>query len=122
MAPVGLDILAERRDLVRRAVDHEGDGAVLDSRRHRLEAGRPGARDDGLGPKRGGEIDVAGGAPEQRVAHAAADEAGFLAGCVQSPETGLHARAGQQPGRAIGVEAGRERAHRKWPGTKRPFS
>ena len=38
LAPEGLDILAQRRDLERPPVDHDCDGAVLDSRRNGLEA------------------------------------------------------------------------------------
>ena len=38
VAAEGLDVLAQRRDLERRAVDHHRDGAVLDAGRHRLEA------------------------------------------------------------------------------------
>ena len=40
VAAEGLDVLAQRRHLERPAVDHDGDGAVLDAGRHRLEARR----------------------------------------------------------------------------------
>ena len=45
VAAEGLDVLAQRRDFERPAVDHDGDGAVLDAGRHRLEARRGGAPD-----------------------------------------------------------------------------
>ncbi len=81
-----------------------------------------GLRDHGLGEECGGEIDVAGGAPEQRVAHAAADEAGFLSRSIEGGKAGAHARTGEEPGGALGIETLGQRRHWKWPGTKRPFS
>ena len=39
MASEGLDVLAQRRHLERLAVDHDGDGAMLDAGRNRLETG-----------------------------------------------------------------------------------
>ena len=101
MAPVGLDILAQRRHLERRAVDHDRDGAVVDAGRHRLEARGRGAAHHLLRHGGGGEVDVADRLAEQRVAHGAADHARFLAVAVEHVEQPRQ-RSLAQPGARSG--------------------
>ena len=79
-APVGLDVLAQRRDFVGRARDDDRHGAVLDARRHALETGVSRSRKDVLGQRRRRKIDLVGRQAEQGVAHGAADDAGLGAG------------------------------------------
>ena len=80
VAAEGLDVAAEGRDLERLAVADDGDGAVVDAGRHRVQAGGRGQRHHRLGAGVGGEVDVGDRAAEQRVAHAAADEERAVAG------------------------------------------
>ncbi len=86
VAAEGLDVLAQRRHLERPAVDHHGDGAVLDAGRHRLEARRGGAAHHLFGHGRGGDVEFADRLAEQRVAHRAADHARLLAVAVEHRE------------------------------------
>jgi hypothetical protein len=92
-AAVGGDVPAERRHFDRLAGHDRGDRAVGDARRHRLDprAGEP--LDHILWGEPGGEIDVADGQAEQRVAHAAADIAGVAGPGAERREEGLHALA-----------------------------
>ena len=115
---MGLDILAQGRDLIRRAVGDDGHGAVRDPGRHRLEARRLGPRGDGVWRRRRREVDVGDRAPEKGVAHRAADDARLLAVAVERRDEALQRRARQELGeqRAIGG------VHRNCPGTTRPFS
>ena len=101
VSPVGLHVLAQGRHLVRLAADDEGDGPVLDPRAHRLDPGGAGAGHHGLGPQRGGKVDVGDDGAQQRVAHAATDETRFLARRIERREAGLHARPRQEAGRAV---------------------
>ena len=55
----------------------------------------------GLGPQRGGKVDVGDDGAQQRVAHAAADETRLLARRIERREAGLHARPRQEAGRAV---------------------
>ena len=86
VAAEGLDVLAQRRHLERPAVDHHGDGAVLDAGRHRLEARGLGAPDHLVRHGGGGDVDLADRLAEQRVAHRAADHARLLAVAVEHVE------------------------------------
>ena len=70
-------VLAVGRDLIHFAVQHHAHGAVLDAGEHQLLAGKQGARF--FRPGRGAEVPVAGGAPQQAVAHAAAHHIGAVA-------------------------------------------
>ena len=101
---VGLDVLAQRGDLERRAVDHHGDGAVLDAGRHRLEAGGLDAahhllRHAPWWRRRSSPTGIA----EQRVAHRAADHARLLAVAVEHVE---------QPRQRAGAAARRSSSRR----------
>ena len=78
----------KRRDFERPAVDHDGDGAVLDAGRHRLEARRGCAPDHLLRDRGGGDVEFADRLAEQRIPHRAADHARLLAVAVE------HLRAG----------------------------
>ena len=114
---VGLDILAQRGDLERRAVDYDRDGAVIDPGRHDLEAG-PACAPYYLG-RLGGrcDVDFNDRHVEQRIAHRAADHAGFFAVTIQNAEQLLRGSF-TQPCR---VDTAR-RHQRIWPGTKLPRS
>ncbi len=91
----GLDIAAEGGDLVRMAVHHQRDGAVVDAGRHRLDAGGPRQRDHPGGLGIGGDVDVAGLQPHHRVAHATADHQRPVPGRGQQAQHLLGARTCQ---------------------------
>ena len=110
---VGLDILAQRRHLERRAGDDDGHRAMLDPGRDALEPRRLRGRHNSLGQGGGREVDLMRRQAEQRVAHGAADDAGFRPGLRQRGEERREARIVQQ---ALG------RVHLNAPGTRRPFS
>ena len=80
VAPVRLDILPERRDLVRSAprVEHR-DGAVLDPHRH----GALEQPADFLGRRGGGEIEIVVLEAEQGVADRPADAPRLIAGGLE---------------------------------------
>lgn len=69
-------------DLAGRAAIQYGDGAVADTRGH----GALKQLCDGLGSRGGGHVPVVGAAMQQRVAHTAADQAGFVPGALQRIE------------------------------------
>ena len=77
VAAVGALVAPERRDLVALAAGERGDGAVRDPARHGagLDAGTLQQRQHALRRIGGADVDVGALAPEQSVAHAAADEA-----------------------------------------------
>ncbi len=58
MAAIGLDILAQRRDLEGAALDHDGDGAMRDPGRNGLEARDIGAVRHLFRQGGGGEVDL----------------------------------------------------------------
>lgn len=117
---VGLDVLAQGCDLDRPVFGHQGDRPVLDPGRYRLEAARPLRRmHHRLGQQGGRHIDVGGLHAEQRVAYAAADQAGLGTGGIQGREHAAHARAVEQGHETDLVERA---VHRNPPGTRRPFS
>ena len=91
---------------------------MLDPGRHRLEAGRFGARHDLLRRRRGREIDIGDGAAEERVAHRPADDARLLAAAVEDLEEPPERRPAQE----LGERRLLVRGHRNCPGTTRPFS
>ena len=123
VAAIGLHILAQRGHLERMLVDNDGDGAVLDAGRHRLEAGGRDALDHFLRHRRGGDVDLMDGQIEQRIAHRAADYARFLAVAVEHAEQARQ-RAAREPGRAGKTAGGRasRRRHLVVPGTNLPSS
>ena len=84
MAAMGFDIDAQRRDLEMLAFGHCRDGAMLDTCRDVLDTGSIEECDDLLRAVRRRDVDIRVTAAvmamaEQRVAHAAADEANLLA-------------------------------------------
>ena len=118
LAAEGLGILAQGRDLERLRIDDQRHGAVVDAGRHAFDAGGLGAADDLVGQRRGRDVDVADRNVQKRIAHGAADHAGFLAVAV---EQGEHARGrtGSEPGR---IRQHARLAHFSTPGTSLPFS
>ena len=118
LAAKGLGILAQGRDLERMRFDDQRDRAVVDAGRHAFDAGRLGAADDLVGQRRGRDVDVAEGNFQQRIAHGAADHAGFLAIAVEQREH-ARGRTGSEPGR---VRQHARLAHFSTPGTSLPFS
>src|SRR5664280_947923 len=121
VAAKGLHVLAQRGHLERMLVDDDGDGAVLDPRGHRLEAGRRDALDHLVRHRRGGDVDFMDRNAEQRVAHRAADHARLLAVTVEHPKQ-TRQRACRQPGRVAQAARGRAGRHLVCPGTNTPFS
>ena len=119
LAPERLDVLAQRRDFEADAVDDDRHRAVLESGRHRLEAGRLRAPRH-FGRERGrGDVDVARRMPEQHVAHRPADHARLLAVTIERRQQ-LRQRTVPQPPR---LAQARRFAHRFIaPGTNFPFS
>src|SRR5204862_88636 len=118
LAAERLGVLAYCRDLKRLRIDDEGHGAVVDARRHALDAGGPGAADHLIGKRRGRNIDIADRNLQLRVADGAADHTCFLAVAAQQFE---HAGGwtGSEPARV--VEHARI-AHFSTPRTNLPFS
>ena len=74
-AAMGLDVEAKRGDLEMLGPHHRRDGTVLDPRGERLDARRRQQLDDPLRRFMGGDIDIAHRKAEDRIAHAATDEA-----------------------------------------------
>jgi hypothetical protein len=100
---VGLDVLAQRGHFERPAVDHRGDGAVLDPGRHRLEAPRGRPPDNLLGQCRGGDVDLADRLAEQGIAHCPSNDARLFAVAIEH---------GEQPGqRALAQPGGVRQRH-----------
>ena len=120
VAAEGLDVLAQRRHLERPAVDHHGDGAVLDAGRHRLEARRGRAPDHLVGHRGGGDVELADRLAEQRIAHRAADHARLFAVAVEHVEQPRQ-RALPQP-RGVFQRSGRLAHRTTRPGTNLPSS
>ena len=89
VAPVGVDVLAQGRDLEGVAVEDHGHGAVLDAGGQAFKPAARGARGDICGQSGGGEVDIAVRQAHERVAHGAADHARLLAVAVQDAEHGL---------------------------------
>ena len=102
-------------------VDDDGDGAVLDAGRHRLEAGGVHAPHHLLRHRGGGDVDLMDGLADQRVAHRAADHARLLAVAVEHAEQARQ-RAGGEPGRMIERAVGTPLRHLVCPGTNLPSS
>ena len=71
LAAVGLDVLAQGRDLERPGFDHQRHGTMLDTGRYALDAGGLGAADHLGRQRRGRDIDVADRDPEQCIANRA---------------------------------------------------
>ncbi len=121
MAAVGFHVTAQRGHLERVFLDDDGDGAVLDSRGNRLEAGGGDALDDLVGHRGGGDVDFRDRHFEQGVAHRAADHAGLFAAAVEHAEQARQ-RAGFQPSGLAKVAGGCAGRHLACPGTNFPFS
>ena len=83
VAAIGFHVAAQRRHLEGMVVDDDGDGAMLDAGRHRLEAGGLHAPHHFLRHRGGGEVDLMNGDADQRIAHRAADHARLLAVAVE---------------------------------------
>ena len=75
---IGLHIGAKGRDLVADTLRDQRDGAVVDAGGHRFQARRAGKADDPFGTRIRGDVHIRDVEPEQRVAHAAADDIGLL--------------------------------------------
>src|SRR5262245_33089850 len=118
MAPEGLDVLAQRGDLERMAGGDDGHRTVLDTGRHRLEAGRLDQADHLLRQRGRGHVDLADRLAEQRIAHRAADDARLLAGAVERGEQVAQRRL-LEP---WGIDATADLGHLVSPGTNRPSS
>ena len=116
VAAEGFDVLAQGGDLERLLGGDDGDGAVLDAGRHRLEARRLHPANHLLGDGGGGDVDVAVRLADERVADGAADDAGLLAVAVEHGEQ-IGERRFPQPRR---IEAARRVSHFVSPGTKLP--
>ena len=123
VAAVGLDVLAQRRDLVGDMIGDDRDRAVGDAGRHGGEARRLRRRHHLVRPRRGGDVDIGDGPAQQGVAHDAADRARRKA---PGGQRGEH-RLGLGPGEPAGVvEAGRgrrghdARRYFRVPGSMRP--
>ena len=86
VAAEGLDILTQGGDFERPAFDDDGDGAVLDAGRHRLEAGGGGAAYHLLGDCGRGDVEFMDRLAEQSVPHRAADHARRFAVPVEHGE------------------------------------
>ena len=121
VAAIGLHVLAQRGHLERMFVDDHGDGAVLNSRGHRLEACRAHALDHFVRHGCRGDVDFLDQQSDQRVTHRAADRARLLAVAVEHGQQARQ-RAALKPG-GIGKRArGRTARHLTRPGTNFPFS
>jgi hypothetical protein len=118
LASIGLNVLSQRRDFDRIAVDNQRHRAVIDAGRHALDTGGPGAADHFVRHCRRGDIHFADRKTEQFIANGSADGPRLLAAAVQQPQ---HARSGtaREPRcvtqRARGV-------HFSLPGMNLPFS
>ncbi len=118
LAAVGFDVLAQRRDFERFAVDDDGDGAVFDAGRDRFPAGRLDAVHDLLRHRRRRDVDLSDRVAQQCVTNRTADNARLL------PVATEH---GKEPCDLATTEPGRigelcARRHRVAPGTNLPFS
>ncbi len=91
---------------------------MLDAGRHRLEARRFDAAHDLLRHRRRRHVDLADRQFHQRIAHRAADDAGFLAVAIEQREEARDL-AVLEPGRVAEMRAVR---HRVVPGTNLPPS
>ena len=95
-APVGLDVAAEGGHLEGRALDDHRDRAVIEPGRHRVEPGAPRASAvTRSGGRVGGDVDIGDRRADERVAHAAADEPGLVAGLHQHRADRLRRGAGE---------------------------
>ena len=86
LAAVSFDVLAQRRDFKRLAVDDDGDGAMLDARRNRFPAGGGDAAHDFVGHGRRRHIDLVDREAQERIAHRAADDPRLFAVAVKKRE------------------------------------
>ena len=102
---------AERRDFTI-------NGLSVDAGRHAFDAGRLGAANHLVGQRRRRDVDITQRNVQERIAHGAADHAGFLAIAVEQREH-ARGRTGPEPGR-VRQHAGF--AHFSTPGTSLPFS
>ncbi len=89
MPAESLDVAPERRHLEWHAIGDDGDRAMLDAGRNRLEVGAARERDHLFGERGGGEIDLTHRQPEQGIAHRAADRARLDARRVKRGEDAL---------------------------------
>jgi len=92
MAPMRLDIAAEGGDFVRHMIGDNGHGAVVDAGRHRFQIRRLGQFDHPLGVRIGGNVHVADRGPDQRIAHAAADQKRLMPAALEHRHHALQMR------------------------------
>jgi hypothetical protein len=118
VAAIGVDVLAQRRDLERHGAGHDRHGPVGEPGRDRAQARPAGALQRGLGQERGREIDIGHGPAEQCIPHRAADDTRFFALAGQRREDAHGLRPTQQPGQGDRGGGG----HLNRPGTSTPFS
>ena len=118
MPPERLDVLAQRCDFEWLLVGDDGNGAMLDSRGHRLEPSCLCSTFHLLRQRRGGDVDISDRQSEERVAHGTADDSGFLAAAVERGEQ-LAKRGRVEP---FSSEPSRLLRHLVRPGTNWPFS
>ena len=122
-APVGLDVLAQRRRFDRAPVDDEGHRAVRDAGRRDLEPSRLGAADHFVGRGGGRQVEIEDRLAERQIAHRSADEPGLLAPSVERFERSRQ-RALPQRRQILELSAlqARKDSHSIRPGTSTPFS
>ena len=103
VAAEGLDVAAQRRHLDAGVIGDHGHRAVVDAGRNVLQPGGFGGLHHRRRFQRCRDIDVADLAPEQAVAHAAADETRRAAGALQRLIDGMRG-TGRHPGLRKGAE------------------
>ena len=123
VAPVGLDVLSQRRRLEGASLGDHGHGPVGETRGDRPEAGRFGAAPHRLGNGGRRKVDLPDGQAEREIAHRAADDPRFLAVAVERVEN-LCKRAAFEPFAVAKppVVEPRQAGHSNRPGTSTPFS
>src|SRR6185312_12624969 len=97
VSSIGFDIAPECRHFERDAVGDDGDGAVVDARRMRAEAGLESEAHDLFRHSRRRDIDFVDGAIDESVANGAADDARFGLSGLESGEY-FADRCGMEPG------------------------
>ena len=78
VAPVGADVMTQRRHLDRTGREDGGDGAMSDAGGDGTDTGGLQAGKHIVGQQARREVDVGGVEPQQRIAHHAADEPGLV--------------------------------------------
>ncbi len=89
--PIGLHIPAQRGDFVRLVINHHSHRAMLNAGGMNRNARRLESRHHLLRRQRGGNIDVADGLAQQRIAHRPSGHARFTAGPCHKGKDALQA-------------------------------